>query len=193
MTLYQNDNDDVFIKVNDGTSEGLKVPSGQQAMASSVPVVIASNQTRIPVSNIEVIPSGNIIYEEMNVATGGVARDGAIGTTFTNIYSYTGSGYFHGFTVTMETSNIWTIRITIDGVDLLFGSAGLAISDIDNTGLYSIPSTSTRQVLGINYEGNAFRWTSPTQNTLSFTASVLIRAKVTTGTKKFRAGFVVRG
>ena len=53
MSFSQNDNDDVFIKVDDGTSEGQKVGVGQKTMANSVPVVLASDHSNINVLVVE--------------------------------------------------------------------------------------------------------------------------------------------
>lgn len=140
---------------------------------------------------VEVIPALNnkTQYEDMNASTGGVARETTIGTSYTTIYSYSGTGLLYGFLVTLETDNKWRVRVLIDGVDIL-GSDGIAIDDMDSSSLYGFNTTARPIHLGLDYDGKTFKFQGPMNYPFSFSSSIEIQVRRTTTSKKFRAGLI---
>lgn len=182
--MSQNDNDDVFVKGDDGTGEGKKIGA------------TASGRLKVDiVGGLSIIPStpSTIVYEDMNATTGGVARDTFISSSFVDIYSYTGSGSFYGFNATFETPDQWFLRLVVDGNDVLMGSTGISTAELEDVALYNIKKGEgpTRPpVLGIARDANSFIFQLP--NPITFTTSISVKAK-SVASKRFRAGFVTRG
>lgn len=152
--------------------------------------------TLIPAGSVGPVPAlaSSLVYVEMNALTGGVARDTNIGTTYTNIYSYSGAGLFFGFNVGLETPDTWWFRLVIDGNEVFMGTTGIYTADMESANLYGIDKAggNTRPyVLGFSRETNQIRWNGPNGYPVSFASSIVIKAKNDTS-KKFRAGFAVR-
>ena len=130
-------------------------------------------------------------YDDMNASNGGVARDTQIGTTFTNIYSYTGSGYLLGFSVTNEDKKEWYIQLNIDGTDLFIGSTGLYTKDLDDHNKYGFDfddDDNIFPVLGFSLKHDTVFFHP--QHPIRFATSITIKQHHTSSNKKFRAGLV---
>jgi hypothetical protein len=137
------------------------------------------------------IPS-SLIYDDMDVASGGVARASSISTTFVTVYSYTGQGMFYGFDIGLAGGlfggNLWILQCTVDGNNI-FGANGIATNDIGNNSLYGY-AVGQFPFLGITTQTNnvTFQWPYP----IAFNSSIKIQVKKTTGSAAFNAGFVLR-
>lgn len=140
-------------------------------------------------------------YDDMNATTGGVARGTSItaASGWTQVYSYTGAGYFIGCLVNLETKDNWAIRIVIDG-DEIFGTgtgAGILSEDITNDAIYdadpsgkSIPEPD--QNLGFFWGAHdRFLFSAPLLIPIKYDSSVKVYVSRLAGAapKKFRAGY----
>jgi len=164
---------------------GIPVALGQTTKINSMPVVLPSDY-QLP-AVIQIVNSP--IYEDMNATTGGVARGTNITTTYTNLYSFSGSGLLYGFRITFQTLNIMQVRVQIDGVDYLMGATGMSLADAAAGAIYNF--TAAVPTLGIELDGNSF--TFQPSNPLKFNTSVVVKAAVISGAaKQFLAGFAVR-
>lgn len=164
---------------------GTPAALGQTTKANSMPVVLPSDY-QVP-AILQIVNSP--IYEDMNASTGGVARGTSLTTTYTNVYSFTGSGLFYGLRITFQTLNVMQVRILIDGVDYLMGSTGLSLTDAAAAAIYNFATAVP--TLGIELDGNSFTYQPPSP--LKFTSSVVVKASVITGAaKQILAGFAVR-
>jgi len=164
---------------------GVPAALGQTTKSASMPVVLPSDYQVPTVPQLVNSP----VYEDMNATTGGLARGSTISTTYVNIYSYSGAGLFFGFRVTFNTLNVMQIRLQIDGVDYLMGSAGLSLADVASGTLYNYAASSPS--LGIELDGNTIVFSPPAP--LKFATSVVVKASVISGaSKQFLAGFAVR-
>jgi hypothetical protein len=129
---------------------------------------------------------GRLLYEEANVATGGVARDTVIGSTFTTVYSYTGAGSLVGFVFNLEKSidEIWEIRVVADSINLLNVDTNLIT-------LVGLTQDYGARCIGIGQNGESVRFSATgSGQPLNFTTSVQIQVRKLTGTKKFKTGIV---
>lgn len=132
--------------------------------------------------------SKKLRYEDMNASRGGIARSTAVGTTFTNLYSYTGSGIFGGFRVNVQTLSDWFFRIVIDSTDdILEGTAGLSMADFTDNAIYGFGDLDPVWG-GLQRSGNIFVLQPPTF--IKFDSKVEIKAK-TAGSKNFLAGIAM--
>lgn len=132
-------------------------------------------------------------YDDMNASTGGIARGTAVGTSWTAIYSYTGTGIVHGFVANLETKDKWRIRFIVDGEEV-FGSDGIYSNDFVTDSLYDLdnPALEGYSGLGINYgEHDKLIYNGPNQYGTRFNSSVQILVRRDDGTKKFLAGLMV--
>ena len=130
-------------------------------------------------------------YIDMNASSGGIARETGVGGTFTDVYSYMGSGVFYGFLVTLEDSAKWYIRLIADSTYYpLFGTTGLYTGDVSGANLYDINDNAhaMAESLGISSHDNTFNLM--THFPLKFNTKIQIQIKHLDATKKFRAGFV---
>lgn len=142
-------------------------------------------------------------YDDMNVSTGGIARGTSVtaASGWNQLYSYTGSGQLMGVIISLETKDDWQIRIVVDGEEL-FGTGtgeGILSTDLHTDSIYD-SDTSGRSVPELDqdvglYWGahDRFQWVGPVLIPVTFTTSVKVYVKRSTGaaTKKFQAGFVV--
>jgi len=197
-----------------------KTPTlGQKTMVGSRPVVIASDQSTLNTKIIgntdgtaigntgdrlrvdaqftsvtTTVPSwsSNLKYIDMNASNGGVARNTSISATYTNVFSYTGSGFIAGFIINIETFNDWTIKIIIDGVT----SMEISTSDLTSDTVYDMDDvTDANQVyLGLSKGSHdRFVFHAPLNSPIRYNSSITISLKKTTGPggKKFQAGLII--
>lgn len=146
-----------------------------------------------PLSAVTSVPSWSkkLRYVDMNVASNGVARDSAITTTYTTVFSYLGSGYVAGFIVNVETFSTWTFRFTVDS-EVIFEMTAEEITtdklyDLDDVGDFG------QAYIGISkgvHDRMIFH--GPGGSPIYYETSVLVEIKRTTGgTKKFQSGLMV--
>jgi hypothetical protein len=138
--------------------------------------------------------SNKFRYVDMNVSSGGVARDASITTTFVNVFSYSGNGMLHGALVTLEEDKEFIIQLVVDGVDIfegVTGAGGIDVADIKSANLYNIGTDKWGHwpIGGLDMASNTVQLVGY-QYPMAFNSSVVIKIKRTTGTKKFRAGLV---
>lgn len=160
---------------------------------------IGNVNDRLKVDSQVTFTSGQVVswskylkYYDMNASSGGVARETLIATTFTNLFSYTGSGLFIGFRLTMEDKNNFLIRLIIDGEDVFIGSTGIDLTDVSGKNLYGWEWADVADDASIGMDANdeTFSFTSPLSYPIGFSSSAVIQAKHRSGSKKFRAGLV---
>jgi hypothetical protein len=166
---------------------GIPATLGQTTMSASMPVTIASNQPAIPLRPYFI----KYTYDDMNAANGGVARDTAVGTTYVTIYNYSGSGYLFGFSVTLEGNLVgadpFSIQLTLDSV-ITFT---LSTLDIGTAALYNFLTDGDSNLLGVQVNSNTFVFKAPAAGPLQYSSSVKVEIKkLTSGTKRFRAGLI---
>ena len=187
MSLYQNDQDDIFVKGDNGTADGQRIAAIGTRLAVDAQI-----------SSVNV-PSGNywrkVCYCDMNVTTGGVARGTAISTSFTNVFSYYGTGRVIGFLLNLETFTTWTIRFTIDGTEVFNGSSGITSDDLASDTIYDVDDANdvNQAFIGLS-KGSHDRliWSSPLNIPYKFSSSVVLSIRRTSGgSKKFQAGLMI--
>jgi hypothetical protein len=146
---------------------------------------------------IPVLPP-TLISEDMNVSTGGIARDTLVTTvTWVDVYSVTGSGLFIGFIVNLEEEKKWRIRLVIDGNEV-FGSNGISTDDLHDNALYGLEFAKLQNRSGIYDQGfnlgeHTVNWEGPMGYPVAYSASVVVKLIKDTGaSKKFRAGLATR-
>lgn len=131
--------------------------------------------------------SGDLVYRDMNVSTGGVARDTEIGGTFTTLYSFTGSGALIAFLARLDKSDKenWEVRVVVDGSNLL------QVLTADIKEVYELDDDAFAQLLGVTVKGDGFRFAAPSGQILLFNTSVQIQVRKVEGSpRKFRGGLV---
>lgn len=131
-------------------------------------------------------------WVDLNATSGGVARDTQIGTTFTDIFSYTGSGYFVGFNLCLEDKANWYIRIVVDGSDVLMGSTGIYTADMVSKIIYGWEPGDTADTmnLGLDVKDETIKLQVPL-HAIRYDTSIAIKVKHSTTLKKFRAGIAL--
>lgn len=141
--------------------------------------------------------SSKLRYNDMNATTGGVARETLIAGTFTQIYSYTGSGLLLGMVLNLENKDKWYIRLMVDGEEV-FGSAGLFTLDMVDDKVYDLddggsPLSTSEGRLGISMEEHArFVWTPPSGFPIRYTSSIKVYVRRSDGaSKKLYAGLAI--
>lgn len=130
-------------------------------------------------------------FIDLNASVGGVARNTIIPATFTNVYSYTGSGVFYGFLVGTENLQDFFARVVVDGVYYpFFGTAGLSLGDVDSNALYNIREFSAQgnEPFDMAYRNNNFYWFCSCG--FGFNTSITLQLRSVGGNRRFRAGFV---
>lgn len=135
----------------------------------------------------------NLRYIDMNASNGGVARGTGITTTWTNIYSYSGSGYIAGWMVNTESFTDWKIRFIVDGEEI-FDSNGLLFGDITNDAIYDLDDVTdvNQAFLGVS-KGSHDRlvFSAPLNRPILYKTSVEIKLARVSGSKKFQAGLII--
>jgi len=135
----------------------------------------------------------DVRYEDLNTSVGGIARGTSVGSSFTDVYNQTGSGYLTGFLITLESAfDKWEIRLTVDS-NVIFT---INTDDIENANIYGFDKggdDDLRTVLGFSIHSNTLRWTPPLKNPVSYATSIQLEIRyVKGGSKKFRAGLLAR-
>ena len=154
-------------------------------------------ESAIPSLVTEAIPSlTNLLsYDDMNINTGGVARNTIISDTIpSTVYLYTGSGLLFGFLSTLEKiDDGWEVDLIVDGVNIL-GPMGINTKDMDRDKIYAfdVNKNINDPWLGLDIQKETFRWKSPMNIPLKFKTSIEIKVKRVSGQgpKKFKAGLV---
>lgn len=142
--------------------------------------------------------SRKLRYDDMNVSNGGIARDTLVGSaSWTQIYSYTGSGLFIGFLSALEKfeNEGYFIRLVVDNEEV-FGASGISTSTIANKDLYMwekkpFTDQGIPVILGFHVAENGIRWNGPMDTPIQFLTNVRILIRKQTGDpKKFMSGLV---
>ena len=124
-----------------------------------------------------------------------VSRNTNIGSSWTDVYNYSGAGYLLGFNLRLEnaTEN-WYIRIVIDGHEVC-GSNGRHTEDLYNSDFYNYGINNDYGMNTFNgwavADGKNIRWRGAYQIATRFNTSVVIKLRRTGGSKKFKAGHIV--
>lgn len=138
-------------------------------------------------------------YEDMAVASGGVARGTSLGNVFTTVYNKsTGPGLLNVVLITLERlTKDWDLKLTIDNTDVVFN---LNTRDLASPNIYGLlpdfdEDTGTGNPFfssGIVLLGDTFLWTAPRTGPLKYKSSIKLEVKYNGGgTNFFRAGLVV--
>lgn len=144
-------------------------------------------------------PTGQVIawnkklrYLDMNASNGGVARDTQISTSFTNIFSYTGSGYFVGFNLCLEDKANWYMRLIVDGEDILLGNTGISTNNLMTKTIYGWEPGDNFDGPNIGFDVNdeTIVYQSPIGYPIRYDSSISLQVKHATTAKKFRAGLI---
>ncbi len=189
------DRDNTYIKGQTGV-DGSGDPIGENITSSD-----DGDKHRLHVDakisggDIGAIPTidNRLQYDDMNTSSGGVSRKTSIGSSFTTVYEYDGSGLFMGFVVNMESSEKdWYIRLIVDGVDVFIDSGGILTKDLFDDKLYDYePGGNTGSFPHVGFavtDHGAIRWKGPSDFPMTFSSSVEIQLRKTSGSKKFYAG-----
>ena len=132
--------------------------------------------------------SNKLCYEDMNASTGGVARGtGITGTSFTQVYSYSGSGLVLGFLISLQSMSDWTVKLEVDSQNV-FCSSGIDLHDLTETNLYGFGDNQASS-LGLSRSGSVFHFESVRPITYSSTVKVYA-APDSPATKNFQAGLI---
>ena len=139
----------------------------------------------------------------MCVATGGIARTTSVVAgspgAWVQLYSYTGTGTFMGFKVTLEDfagtpTNYWRVRLQVDGNEVFDGPVdGVSGYDMSNGNVYNwnTGTTPSPTWVGLNLIQNTLSFESLPSFPLTFKTGVKIFASRTgTVNRLFRAGLV---
>lgn len=144
-------------------------------------------------------PTGQVIawskklrYLDMNASNGGVARDTNITNVFTNIFSYTGSGYFSGYNLCLEDKAKWYVRLIVDGEDIYISSAGIYTGDIMAKLVYGWEPGDQFDGPNIGFDVNdeTLSFQSPIGYPIYYQTSISLQVRHEVGGKKFRAGLI---
>jgi hypothetical protein len=145
-----------------------------------------------PISAYTTVPSWskNLRYVDMNVASGGIARDTDIAGTYVTIFNYSGSGYIAGFLLSVETFSGWTFKLTIDA-NVIFE---ITADDITTDKFYDMDDVSDlgQSALGLS-KGSHDRliFHGPQNSPIYYESNVNLQIKKTGITRKFQAGLFV--
>jgi hypothetical protein len=199
------------LKVNDGTSD-LGIADGTALIQGFYPkrmqilgddeqyladvIQDAASTNRLAVDATAVVEGGATLtfskklrYVDMKASSGGVARDTTISTTWTNVFSYSGSGVVVGFSVNMEgIGGGWYIRFLVDSEEI-FTSSGIYLSDILDGSVYNMADLKNQPDHGLVRAGNVIRFQLPFP--VAYSTSVTVKIKKMNGDKKFQAGLMV--
>lgn len=150
------------------------------------------SQFATPPQVVSSYAGSKIRYDDMNVASGGVARGTGINSTsaYTVLYNYTGSGQIFSFLVGFEGNLIgadnFNVKFEIDGVTVFT----VDTNDIGTGNLYNLNTVQDEQAMGFSLTSNVLRFTSPKSGGLYYASSVKVSIKKATSatSKQFRAG-----
>lgn len=151
------------------------------------------------VGGLSLSTSKKLRYDDMNVGNGGIARATVIilGAAQTTVYNRTGSGVFIGFIINLESASTatqnWQINLIIDGEEI-FNTTGINTSDLVDNTIYNFNTGGTREPssLGMEMVDSTVYFTTSNIFPISYSSSVVIKIKKTTGAnKKFQAGLVL--
>lgn len=127
-------------------------------------------------------------HDDMNASNGGVARETNIGTSFTDIYSYTGSGLICSFLFSLEDQDKWYVRLVVDGVDLFNGSTGLYTKDFSDNDVYHAESDKV-WAPSFRREGKTFFYEAC--RPILYETSVAVKIRHEDSSKKFEGGLII--
>ena len=181
------DGDDVRIKGDDGSDDGVKITATTDGAKKRLDVSaqFSSLTTTVPSW------SKKLRYDDMNVSTGGVARGTNIsGASFTTLYSYSGTGFLAGAIINVDTFTDWTFQLEVDN-EIIFT---LTSGDLTNDSIYDVDDVSdfNKAFLGISKGAHdTFSWHPPLGAPMYYGASVVFKLKKAGGAKKFQAGLVI--
>lgn len=171
---------------------GIPTSLGQTTMSNSMPVTIASDQTK---TALKYGYTGTTIrLDDMNASNGGVARGTGITSTtvYTTIYSYTGQGTLFSFLVTFQGNligaDVFDIRLVIDGTNVFT----ISTDDIGTNTLYNLTTDGDENTMGMSMNTNVFRYAAPRNFGITYSSSIQIQIKKASSpaSKKFLAGLV---
>lgn len=189
MGVGSYDGDDVNVKGDDGSDDGVKITVTTDGAKKRLDVdaKITGNVT-LPAASW----NKKLRYDDMNASTGGVARGTSLsGGTWTQVYSYSGTGFLAGALMNIETWGAdWEFKLIVDGDAVFTLNAG----DLSNDAIYDVDDvTDANQVpLGISKGSHdRFIFHAPINLPIQFDSSVVFQARKIGGAKKFQAGLVV--
>jgi len=167
----------------EGGSDGTTV--GNTGDRLKVDATFSSSTTTVPSW------SKKLRYDDMNVSTGGIARDTSLsGGTWTTVYLYNGSGYLAGILMNVESWKDWEFRLIVD-TETIFT---LKADDIQNDKIYDLDDIDdvNQAFLGVSKGSHdRFLWHPPFSSSLYYASNVTVQARKIGGAKKFQAGLVV--
>lgn len=145
-------------------------------------------EVTFPASQFPAINS-NFRVIDMNASNGGVARGTTITTSWTTVYSYSGTGHLFGFSINFSSGSGFKIRIAIDNIEILNDSTGISTTDTNTLALYDLNDVDNDEfVCSMFCWDNVFAFRSPLP--IEYSTSVVIRVARETGTGTFRAGLI---
>lgn len=183
---------DTSVAIEDGqTASGLKAKV--EAKASGENAVHVITELSSVASGAIPAVDNKLRFEDINATSGdgvGKARDATVGATFETIWKFTGDGLLFSWNMTLESPDQWSIRMIIDGVDIIVGATGVSITDIMNSSVYNLKSSNgvAYEFIGLYMESDTIFWNGPNGLPINYATSFEIQA-IGNG-KKFKAGFV---
>lgn len=146
---------------------------------------------------VDALSNGGVLTTPNNVQflDGTLTRDTQpVLNTWTNVYSYTGSGKFYGAIVNLEAagageSDKWSINVVVDSTLKIFGTNGILCDDIVNNNFYDIKDLLWLDFGGLGFHDNTFRLDFK-NNPIQYTTKIEVQVYRTTTLKKFKACLV---
>lgn len=178
--ILSDSNDNALVGIMGGTDNTRIGNDGDKLKTTAV--------VSFPASQFPSVNS-NFRVDDMNASNGGVARGTTITTSWTTVYSYSGNGHMFGCSINFSSGTGFKVRVIVDGVDVLNGSAGVSTTDTNTLALYDLNDVDNDSfVCSIFAWDNVFAFQPPLPIEYSTSIEIRVARESTTGT--FRAGLV---
>ena len=165
VTAYTSGSSNVFLRATNAIPQQ---KTGQNTMAQSTPVVIASDQTALPVTISGTSTAVSSISSKLRYIGSNVSI--TIGTTYVTVYTYSGSGVFYGFQIISDDPNA-SFKLTIDSDVIFETTAAITSSFLEGTG----NSTQSGQFFYVSADKKTIDFSSPSP--IRYTSLVKLEVK----------------
>lgn len=138
----------------------------------------------------------SVVYDDLNVANGGVARETTIEDDgeWVKLYEYEGAGFFCGTTLKLGSADsFWYVRVLLDSHEV-FGSEGIYTTDLKTVYDFVAGNDSQSNTFsGLSITSSIFKFTTPNHIPISFTtgAKIYVKRSIDNGSKDFFGGLAV--
>lgn len=184
MSTY--DRDDVTVK---------GVPAKTDGVDLSNPVTYTEDGTRrsldTSVTNALVVGgAARSMTNKMRFVT--AAPDSSVGAAYSTVYSYSGSGYLHGFVAHFDSNNIF-VKLTVDGTEIIFELTLNQISTLQSQGQGGGGGGNSLvdYLVGMLSVGPSGHLNARFEWPIAFGSSILIETKKESGNNKTLTEYMV--